>query len=343
MEMYISVDKNTISQLFLENDVFVLMLKQSRIKAKQIAIYEVLFALSQYKVKFITNGPLGDVKGVLSFAVEKGHTETELNECFSHLGYIDKIYKIIPCSASPKQKEIKSINDYVWKGQPFDVIFVFEQDKNLYGLQSSHNREFIILDEYNKEKIVAGYRGDGSIMGRRALPVEDCRCMVNLGMLRNPKTVIDPFAGAGGILFQAKYINPSMQRYSVDIDPIVSPGLKRLSKDHYIGNAKDACFNNVKFDAIITEVPFFNDATNDVLLSIKNLKDYLSNEAMIVIMNSIEQQEFIYPELINMHFYEIFSKELNRKGTDVVINCFTNNEIIANDLTTLSNRIKTIY
>ena len=67
--------------------------------------------------------------------------------------------------------------------QGYSISNLFFQDKQIYKKHSADNRKFIIRQN-NKDKVVYGYRGDGSEMGRRALPVEDARCMVNLCLFR---------------------------------------------------------------------------------------------------------------------------------------------------------------
>ena len=67
MERYVEIDGKNIKNLISKNDVVCCKLRNSRIKSKQLAIMEMLLMNYDLDLRFIKNGPLGDVKGLVSF------------------------------------------------------------------------------------------------------------------------------------------------------------------------------------------------------------------------------------------------------------------------------------
>ncbi len=88
---YVKVSKNSILQYREDYDVLVCSLRSSRIKAKQLAILELFLVLSQIGCLFIINGPLGDIKGIISFFINKKKRNL-LHSLLKNVGYCDKFY-----------------------------------------------------------------------------------------------------------------------------------------------------------------------------------------------------------------------------------------------------------
>lgn len=319
MSAYTTISKSNIDDYIARYTLIVFALRNSRIKAKQLAIIEAYFSLVKVGGIFISNGPLGDVKGVFSFFVPTKHLK-EVHHILQGIGYCNRFYILdFHSEQSENLSDIASINELVWKGKRFSIDTFLIQDASLYESQSPNNRKFIILDHNNEEKIVHGYRGDGTETGRRALPVEDARCLVNLSSPYTAEVVLDPFAGGGGIVFQAKYINDKLDVYSIDVDPIVGPGLELYGSKHTVGDARHIQFAGHTFDAIITEVPFASSATDVVIQAIENLKMFLKADGDIVMMSSVEQSVPIDQFVRSIGFHNYVYEQINRKGTDVVI------------------------
>jgi hypothetical protein len=319
MGRYVTISKTNIDEYLERYAVIVFALRNSRIKAKQLAVMEAYIALSSVGGIFICNGPLGDVKGLFSFFVPAQRLD-ELRDTLPGIGYCHRFYLLdFHRALSEPPAEIATINELVWKGRRFAITPFFIQDPALYEAQSPHNREFKILTHGLEEKIVHGYRGDGTETGRRALPVEDARCMVNLSDPYTATRLLDPFAGGGGIVYQAKYINNALEVYSVDIDPVLAPGLRMYGSRHYVGDAGLIHFRDERFDAIVTEVPFAPGATDRVLQAIGHLAGYLQEDGNMVLMSSVEQAVQIDPFVRDIGFHRYVFQPINRKGTDVAI------------------------
>lgn len=326
MKGYIAITGKNIDHYLDQYAVIAFELRNSRIKAKRLAIMEAYIALSSIGGIFIRNGPLGDVKGLFTFFVPVEHLD-KLKHLLARIGYCDRFYLLdFHSDQSENHTELVTINELIWKGRRFSLHKYYEQDASLYEKQSPHKRKFKILDENDEVKVVHGYRGDGSETGRRALPAEDARCMVNLSNPYRAAKLLDPFSGGGGIVYQAKYIKSSLNVYSVDIDPVVSPGLKFYGSEHRVGDASQIQFPGKKFDAIVTEVPFSPNSTEAILEAMDNLNPFLKDDGNIVMMSGADQAEKIDHHLHNIGMHGYVYHPIDRKGTDVVIMAWTKSD-----------------
>ncbi len=343
MEKYLEVEKKNLKELLKDYNVMCCKIRNSRIKSKQLAILEMIMLNYEKDVCFIKNPPLGDVKGIISFFVRKSDWNEVVNR-LKYLGYSNRFFELsFNDTTSINETDILSINRLNWKGLDYSLLNLFEQDEKKYEQQSPHNREFKIISNDGTVKTLEGYRGDGSEFGRRALPVEDARCMVNLSVPFRNKNIIDPFAGGGGIIYMYKYINPTVTMTSIDIESVLKPGLEFYGSTHHVGNASETKINKM-FDALVTEVPFNQKAVEDIKATLSNMYNNLNKNAIIVFMCSSSQSEELEKFLsANLESNLIFKKQLNRKGTDVAIQIWTKDKELSNDLTSLIKIVKEIY
>ena len=120
-------------------------------------------------------------------------------------------------------------------------------------------------------------------------------------------------------------INPDIDITSIDIDETLKPGLEFYGSKHIVGSSANVHLSE-KYDAIVTEVPFSDNATEQVINSFTNLYNNLTDKGIIVLMCGKNQSKEIsdcFSKDLNSNL--IFSRELNRKGTDVVIQIWTKN------------------
>lgn len=343
MERYVEIDGKNIKELISNNNVVCCRLRNSRIKSKQLAIMEMLLMNYDLGLRFIKNGPLGDVKGLVSFMISKDKMDS-LKERLNRIGYFNEFYLLdFDAEICENKSNIETINPLVWKGLSFSIETIYKQDEKLYESQSPHNRTFKIVSYNGEEKTLNGYRGNGTDMGRRALPVEDARCLVNLSIPFNENKVLEPFAGGGGIIYMYKYINPNVDITSIDIDETLKPGLEYYGAKHIVGSSANVHLSE-SFDAIVTEVPFSNNATDSVVEAIKNVYANLDEKGIIVLMCGAQQSHDIancLKEDLNSNL--LFKKELNRKGTDVVIQVWTKNFELYNELESTISTVSKVF
>jgi len=328
MELFADINKSNMDDYLQEYYLIICKIRNSRIKAKQLALLEMIFAQYGNEVIGIKNGPLGDIKGIISVFCRKNNL-VSFKDRLSGIGYCYKFYLLdFENIAVENNTDLKSINPLVWKGKRFSINNFYVQDNNIYEEQSAHNREFKILDNNGGIKTVFGYRGDGSELGRRSLPVEDARCMVNLSFPHKNKKLLDPFAGAGGIVFEFKYIAPDGAVTSMDIDPVLKPGLEFYGADHLVMNAIHASFPVNSFNSVVTEVPFSENAADDIIIALNKICPCVSADGVFVIMCKNHQSSKIYGTMAELGNYFLFSHNIDRKGTDVEISVWWKNKCL---------------
>jgi len=317
---YVIIDKNNIGSFIEDNIVLICKMRPSRIKCKQLAVIEIMSLLNSFAPLFITNGPLGDVKGCITISLSKTKFIKErVVNLLCHSGYTFCFY----CADfdNPELKSdsgIVSINPFVWKGKKFSVTKLYEEPDETFREQAPDKRVFKLVCDDGVIRRIKGYRGDGSEMGRRALPVEDCRLLTNIVVREDTKTFLDPFCGSGGIIFQAHMRNCIEQLYSVDIAKELAPGLEEYGAKHFIGTASNFTPDR-PIDAVATEVPFSNSAIEAICEGFYNIKKYLSSDCVIVIMYAISQKIHIESKLKEMGYHISLSLPIDRKGTLVQI------------------------
>jgi predicted RNA methylase len=343
MDFYADVTKSNIDDYLYEYEVILCKIRSSRVKAKQIAVLEMILLEFDNEVLFIKNGPLGDIKGIISFLCPRKNL-ISFKEKLVFSGYCNAFYLLdFENFTNKKIAGLNSDNPMIWKGRKFSVAVFFNQDNKIYSEQSTNNREFKIIDSNNEIKTIQGYRGDGSDLGKRALPVEDARCMVNLSQPWKNKKMIDPFAGAGGIIYQFKYVVPDGIMTSIDIDPVLRPGLEFYGAAHYVMSAADASFPENSFDSVITEVPFSDNAAADIVKALKNIDACLSKNGVYVIMCQEDQAEFIRETMEELGNFQLFGHEIDRKGTDVEIQIWHKNSTLPVKMRDFISVLKDIY
>jgi len=343
MDFYADITKSNIDDYLYEYKVIVCKIRSSRVKAKQIAILEMLLLQFENDILFIKNGPLGDIKGIVSFLCPQKKLSS-FKDKLKLCGYCYSFYLLdFDNFTNKKIPGLYTDNPMVWKGKKFSVTVFFNQDNKIFTDQSPHSREFKIIDSDNEIKNIRGYRGDGTDLGKRALPVEDARCMVNLSQPCINKRMIDPFAGAGGIIYQFKYIEPQGSMTSIDIDPVLQPGLEAYGSTHYVMNAADASFPENSFDSVITEVPFSDNAKDDIINTLKKIDACLSKNGVYIIMCNNDQAEFIQETMEELKYYKFFGLEIDRKGTDVEIQIWHKNSGLLEEMKEFISVLGEIY
>lgn len=343
MNFLTDITKLTINDCLSGYYVIICKIRNSRLKAKQIAILELVCAQYNNKILVLQNGPLGDIKGIFSVLCPKDNLISFKERLFG-IGYCFKFYLLDFDSAyCDNHTDLNSINPLIWKGKKFSISDFYCQDNTIYEEQSPHKREFRIIDANGEEKTIYGYRGDGSELGRRSLPVEDARCMVNLSIPSKNKRCLDPFAGAGGIVHAFKYINPDGVITSMDIDPILKPGLELYGSTHYVMNAANASFPENSFDSLITEVPFSLNAINDICKTVSLINVSISNNGVFVIMCGEKQYSSIYSAMTELENYYVFNHKIDRKGVKVEISVWRKTKSPENDIENFITALKKIY
>ena len=91
MNRAVLVDGTNIDGFLNKYNVMTCKLRNSRIKSKQLGIMEMLLSNYDLDIIFIKNGPLSDVKGIVSFFVKKENWD-EVQNRLKNIGYFNEFY-----------------------------------------------------------------------------------------------------------------------------------------------------------------------------------------------------------------------------------------------------------
>lgn len=340
----ILVDKNNIDNLISNKRIIICELRNSRSKCKKLAVFEMMILFERYNSIFIKNCPLSEVKGVFSICIDyDDDNKKNIISLMKCAGYCNKFYMLEFGDSNKENMLFLKYNPLLsWKKRKFSIVEFFEQDEAENRKQAPDMREFYIKCGDEVVRKIKGYRGNGKEFGRRALPVEDCRMLCNLACNESSKVVLDPFAGAGGILYQVRQAFPTVEIHTIDISEELASGLINYGATHHIADASKIDLQDLKFDGIMTEVPFANSLTNTVCEAFKNLKKHMSDNCKISIMCGTQQSQSIVKSLIENGLYVVNMFGVDRKGIDVDIIFAVNNESDYKTLYEFSEKIKEI-
>ena len=164
------IDKNNLNEIISKYTLFLFRIRNSRLKAKSLAIMEAFSLLDRFGAIVLQNSPMGDVKGVFGLGAKKANAENAKN-LFHLLGYSNQVMEISFDNASGvNNTDLLSINQLSFKGMLFDLNVVYQENYDDFIAEAPDHREFKLISEDGQIKTVKGYRGDGTETGKRALP-----------------------------------------------------------------------------------------------------------------------------------------------------------------------------
>jgi hypothetical protein len=133
MNFYADITKSNIDDYLYKYEVILCKIRSSRIKAKQIAVLEMILLGFDNEILFNKNGPLGDVKGTISFLCPRENLMS-FKEKLKFLGYCNAFYLLDFENFTNKNIiGLHSNNPAIWKGRKFSAAMLFNQDSKIYS------------------------------------------------------------------------------------------------------------------------------------------------------------------------------------------------------------------
>lgn len=289
--------------------MLVLRLRASRKKARAAATEEVASLLRDFEGRAAAGGPLSDIAGTAWVTVSSQLDEPEVASRLIHLGYSESVHIVAPSADDPK-------NAFRWRGQEVELRCLCEEsDEELRELAPDH-RSFLLECGDGIVRRIQGYRGGQGVLEHRALPVVDARLLVNLCGAPSPGiALLDPFAGAGGIVIAARECGWTPM--SADVDPTVRFGLAELADEHYVSDARELPIPDGTVDAVATEPPYHPSALQAVVGSVQEIARVLRPGARAAFLAGIDQRAPLRAAADRAGLDLVLDTPINRKGTDV--------------------------
>ena len=290
--------------------MLVLRLRRSRQKARVAAAAEVASLLHDLGGKPARGGPLSEVAGTawVTFAAQ---AQAEAFGRLARLGYSERVDVVT--SAGDSSDEIVR-----WKRQDAALRCVYQEDANDLRSFAPDRRSFLLECGDGVVRRIQGYRGGRGVLEHRALPVVDARLLVNLcGPVGEIGTLLDPFAGAGGIVIAAKAAG--WTTLSSDSDPALRFGLGELADEHHTCDARELPWASASVDAIATEPPYSATALPAVEGSIAEIARVLRPGGRVALLVSRLQGDVLCRIASRSGLKQLLETPVNRKGTDVTV------------------------
>jgi hypothetical protein len=281
----------------MSREILVLRMLPARAKARRAAVLEAERLLEDLGARAMAGGPLSDQAGVFWIELPSESLEAA-RERFGALGYTRAV-------------------DRVSKRSPLRLESLFCRSEQEARAAAPDRRTFRLVGRDGKEREVHGYRGSSRPGSRRALPVCDARLLVNLAGARPNVRLLDPFAGAAGILIEARARGAVV--WSADIDPALAPGLCRVAHHHHVADARSLPLADAAVDAVATEPPFDDGSTLVIADAMAEIHRVAHPGARVAMMVGRAQSEVVARRAADLGWARELDADIDRKGTAVSV------------------------
>ena len=301
------------------NTLLIFYLRPGRRKARTVATAEALSLLRDLQATAPAGGPLSESGGLFWVSLPLDALETALPR-LPRLGYTYAVDLLEPVSEHPSSFDrARGAQEQLvrWHHKLYRLVHAYEEDAEAMRERAPDRRTFLFETSEGTIRPVRGYRGDGRPSSRRGLPVCDARMLVNLVAAGRGTSLLDPFAGIGGIVIEA--LAGGCTVASSDSDPTLQVGLTHLGAHHAVADARCLPWAEEMFDAIATEPPYHEEAKPMVIEALHEMYRVLKTGGRLAILCVPGQAGVLRGEGISLGLTWYLDSPINRKGLDVVV------------------------
>jgi len=212
-------------------------------------------------------------------------TESPMVERALRLGYTEAIVRLTPTPFRGQSYHVRKVGRWLvgtqrWGTQLVEFTEVYVEDRRASLANAPHRRPFLIA----RNGSVVPVKGERR---HRRLSHRDARFLVNIAQLRPGATVLDPFAGIGGIVLECRARDVWIT--CGDIEDALRPGLGEASQQRAsLLDARRLPFAAASLDAVITEPPYHRRDRAAVIASIPELARVVAPCGPVVLFVSQE-------------------------------------------------------
>lgn len=290
-----------------------LRLRNSRRKARDAAVAEVAALFGDRRGRALRGGPLSEVSGVAWVGLDDTPVSV-IAERLASLGYTSSVELVRPADTVDDADE--AWPRARWKGRDVVLVPVYAEPDDAFRAGAPDRRSFLLECGDGVVRRIAGYRGGRGPLAHRALPVADARLLVNLVASPSRGRLLDPFAGAGGVVIQARAAG--WRTYSVDVDPTLRYGLAELADLHAVGDAAALPFATGSVDAVATEPPYHARALDSVVAAVPEVARVLRPGGRASVLVGADQADAVLSAGKQAGLTTELETAIDRKGTPVV-------------------------
>lgn len=298
--------------------VLICYLRPARNKARLVALSEVLCLLNDLGAAAPVGGPLSEQGGLFWVALP-ADAWPDARLRLPRLGYANAVdlLEAADGQAEDEEPDEGAARLVRWRRRPYRLVRAYEEDAEALRESAPDRRTFLLETHAGEVRPIKGYRGDGGPLSRRGLPVYDARLLVNLVHHAGAAKLLDPFAGVGGVVLEAKAAGYEV--WSLDNDPALRPGLSNLGAAHTVGDAARLPFGDGFFDAVATEPPYDPQAEPVVVAALAESCRVIREGGRLAVLCAAGQAEALRRKAATLPFRLYLDSPINRKGLDVVI------------------------
>src|ERR1700683_192383 len=297
--------------------ILVLKLRASRSKAREVAVAEVVAMLRGLGARAASGRPMSEVPAVAWVAIPDANLESAIGR-LRGIGYTESIDLVTPLEdLNPRDRPQLTR----WKGRGVALLRLYEESDESIRANAPDRRTFLLECGDGIARAIEGYRGGSGILEHRALPVADARLLVNLVTSHRGARLLDPFAGAGGVILEAN--SKGFTSVSMDRDPAVRFGLAQISSRHLVGNASALPFETASFDAVATEPPYHPSALDSIVASVAEVARVIRDGGRIAYLVASQQTNAVRAAGDRAGLTLELAAPIDRKGLQVTCLCWS--------------------
>jgi hypothetical protein len=295
---------------------------RARRKSRPVAEAEAYHLLRDLDPEILPGGPLSEAKGVFWISLPEELLDTARGR-LPRLGYTQAVDLPVALAdhelPSNTKKALAQGQLIRWQRQYYQPHRIYEASREVMRESAPDRRDFMLPAPGGDIQPVRGYRGDGKALSRRGLPPHDARMLVNLVRPDQPQGAVflDPFAGVGGVLLEAKAAG--LQVLSADIDPFLMYGLSHFRSAHCVADACALPFSPETIDAIAAEPPYDREADEIVRRSLPEMARVLKSGSRLALFCAAWQVESLRQVGQSLNLEKYLDAPVNRKGTDCAV------------------------
>ena len=296
----------------MDDVLLIFHLRPARRDARATATAEALSLLGDLSASAPAGGPLSDQGGLFWISLPTDALE-RARERFPLLGYTNAVDILEPVARGSSYHAL-SVR---WRRRTYLLIRLYEEEPGAVRESAPDRRTFTIEDSGGTVRVVRGYRGGSGPLSRRGLPVPDARMLVNLARAERGGAFLDPFAGAGGIIIEAR--ERGYRVLSCDLDPALRYGLTALGAAHAIADASRLPYRPASIDAIATEPPYEPEADGAVIAALGEMGRILRTGGRMAMLCAARQADGIRGRAGSTGLSLCHDSPINRKGLDCAV------------------------